>query len=57
MFWFQEFTFQLLSLFAVMQGLCGITKLVGQKDMVLFLSVIIRYCLFCAMEHTEEMDQ
>lgn len=41
-FGFWNLLFHLLSLFAVMQGLCGITKLVGQKDMVLFLSVIIR---------------
>lgn len=58
MFWFLEFTFpSSLLLFAVMQGLCGITKLVGQKDMVLFLSVIIRYYLFCTTEHTEGINQ
>jgi len=41
-FGFWNLLFHLLSLFAVMRGLCGIIKLVGQKDMVLFLSVIIR---------------
>ncbi|CAJ1973823.1 unnamed protein product [Sphenostylis stenocarpa] len=37
-------------LVVLMQGLCGITKLVGQKDMVLFLSVIIS--LWCFLHHT-----
>lgn len=56
--WFLELTFpSSLLLSAVMLGLCGITKLVAQKDMVLFLSVIIRYCLFCTLEFTGETNQ
>ena len=40
-----------------MQGSCGITKLDGQKDMALFLSVISRYCLHVEVKEFSNLDE